>query len=77
MIPRFGHASLIDWLRALVLVRAYWQTVRVSQTVNASQTMSASQMAAEIFKAALCPRGVCRETALDRFDPPEIRTAAR
>ncbi len=39
--------------------------------------MSASQMAAEIFKAALCPRGVCRVAALDRLDPPPVRTAAR
>jgi len=39
--------------------------------------MSASQIAAEVFKAALCPRGVCRAAALDRLGPRPVRTAAR
>ena len=39
--------------------------------------MSASQLAAEVLKAALCPKGVCRAEALDRLGRPEIRTAAR
>ena len=29
--------------------------------------MSASQLAAEVFKVALCPKGVCRVKALDRL----------
>jgi hypothetical protein len=40
--------------------------------------MSASQLAAEVFKVALCPKGVCRVDALNRLDDaPIVRTASR
>ncbi len=34
--------------------------------------ISASQLAAEVFKVLLCPKGVCREEALGRWDPPRF-----
>lgn len=45
--------------------------------------MSASQLAAEVFKVALCPKGVCRVDALERLGRPTgrgrpmVRTASR